>query len=86
MSVLGPPAPPQDVTVRAGSTPATIQVSWKPPTLTATGTSHGANVTGYGVYAKGQRVSSPSSVTVTVTFGEFQLTGKGNNKSVTALE
>ncbi|KAM6377783.1 RIMS-binding protein 2 isoform 9-T9 [Pluvialis apricaria] len=53
----GPPAPPQDITVRAGSTPATIQVSWKPPTLTATGTSHGANVTGYGVYAKGQRVA-----------------------------
>ncbi|XP_029881411.1 RIMS-binding protein 2 isoform X16 [Aquila chrysaetos chrysaetos] len=53
----GPPAPPQDVIVRAGSTPATIQVSWKPPTLTATGTSHGANVTGYGVYAKGQRVA-----------------------------
>ncbi|XP_054700733.1 RIMS-binding protein 2 isoform X11 [Grus americana] len=53
----GPPAPPQDVTVRVGSTPATIQVSWKPPTLTATGTSHGANVTGYGVYAKGQRVA-----------------------------
>ncbi|XP_071428119.1 RIMS-binding protein 2 isoform X3 [Pithys albifrons albifrons] len=53
----GPPAPPQDVTVRAGSTPGTIQVSWKPPTLTATGTSHGANVTGYGVYAKGQRVA-----------------------------
>ncbi|NWX97196.1 RIMB2 protein, partial [Nothoprocta ornata] len=53
----GPPAPPQDVTVRAGSTSATIQVSWKPPTLTATGTSHGANVTGYGVYAKGQRVA-----------------------------
>ncbi|KAM7090035.1 RIMS-binding protein 2 isoform 3-T3 [Ciconia maguari] len=53
----GPPAPPQDVTVRAGSSPATLQVSWKPPTLTATGTSHGANVTGYGVYAKGQRVA-----------------------------
>ncbi|XP_062445856.1 RIMS-binding protein 2 isoform X10 [Rhea pennata] len=53
----GPPAPPQDVTVRAGSTAATVQVSWKPPTLTATGTSHGANVTGYGVYAKGQRVA-----------------------------
>nr|XP_013804641.1 PREDICTED: RIMS-binding protein 2 isoform X2 [Apteryx mantelli mantelli] len=53
----GPPAPPQDVTVWAGSTPATLQVSWKPPTLTATGTSHGANVTGYGVYAKGQRVA-----------------------------
>ncbi|XP_025751271.1 RIMS-binding protein 2 isoform X1 [Manacus vitellinus] len=53
----GPPAPPQDVAVRAGSTPGTLQVSWKPPTLTATGTSHGANVTGYGVYARGQRVA-----------------------------
>ncbi|NWW09639.1 RIMB2 protein, partial [Oreocharis arfaki] len=53
----GPPAPPQDVAVRAGSTPGTIQVSWKPPALTATGTSHGASVTGYGVYAKGQRVA-----------------------------
>ncbi|NWW23062.1 RIMB2 protein, partial [Falcunculus frontatus] len=53
----GPPAPPQDVAVRAGSTPGTVQVSWRPPALTATGTSHGASVTGYGVYAKGQRVA-----------------------------
>uniref|UniRef100_A0A8C5U729 RIMS-binding protein 2 n=1 Tax=Malurus cyaneus samueli TaxID=2593467 RepID=A0A8C5U729_9PASS len=63
----GPPAPPQDVAVRAGATPGTVQVSWKPPTLTATGTSHGATVTGYGVYAKGQRVAEvpfPSADTV----------------------
>ncbi|NXL78592.1 RIMB2 protein, partial [Leptocoma aspasia] len=53
----GPPAPPQDVAVRAGPTPGTVQVSWKPPALSATGTSHGASVTGYGVYAKGQRVA-----------------------------
>ncbi|NXX36608.1 RIMB2 protein, partial [Nicator chloris] len=53
----GPPAPPQDVAVRAGPTPGTLQVSWKPPALSATGTSHGASVTGYGVYAKGQRVA-----------------------------
>ncbi|XP_053444625.1 RIMS-binding protein 2 isoform X6 [Nycticebus coucang] len=53
----GPPAPPQDVTIQAGATPATIQVSWKPPVLTPTGLSNGANVTGYGVYAKGQRVA-----------------------------
>ncbi|XP_075852536.1 RIMS-binding protein 2 isoform X1 [Microcebus murinus] len=53
----GPPAPPQDVTIQAGATPATIQVSWKPPALTPTGLSNGANVTGYGVYAKGQRVA-----------------------------
>ncbi|KAJ7309723.1 hypothetical protein JRQ81_007785, partial [Phrynocephalus forsythii] len=53
----GPPAPPQDIRIQAGPTPGTIFVSWKPPTLTATGTSNGANVTGYGVYAKGQRVA-----------------------------
>ncbi|NWU37012.1 RIMB2 protein, partial [Hylia prasina] len=53
----GPPAPPQDVAVRAGPAPGTIQVCWKPPALSATGTSHGASVTGYGVYAKGQRVA-----------------------------
>uniref|UniRef100_A0A8C3NDJ1 RIMS-binding protein 2 n=1 Tax=Geospiza parvula TaxID=87175 RepID=A0A8C3NDJ1_GEOPR len=52
----GPPAPPQEVCVRAGSAPGTLQVCWKPPALSATGTSHGASVTGYGVYAKGQRV------------------------------
>uniref|UniRef100_A0A8C5JLZ3 RIMS-binding protein 2 n=1 Tax=Junco hyemalis TaxID=40217 RepID=A0A8C5JLZ3_JUNHY len=53
----GPPAPPQEVCVRAGSAPGTLQVCWKPPALSATGTSHGATVTGYAVYAKGQRVS-----------------------------
>ncbi|XP_043413226.1 RIMS-binding protein 2 isoform X3 [Prionailurus bengalensis] len=53
----GPPAPPQDVTVHAGPTSATVQVSWKPPALTTAGLSNGANVTGYGVYAKGQRVA-----------------------------
>ncbi|XP_028359393.1 RIMS-binding protein 2 isoform X3 [Phyllostomus discolor] len=53
----GPPAPPQDVTVHAGATPGTVHVSWKPPALTATGLSNGANVTGYGVYANGQRVA-----------------------------
>ncbi|XP_052611476.1 RIMS-binding protein 2 isoform X6 [Peromyscus californicus insignis] len=53
----GPPAPPQDVIVQAGATAATVQVSWKPPALTPAGLSNGANVTGYGVYAKGQRVA-----------------------------
>ncbi|KAL9834196.1 RIMS-binding protein 2 isoform 1-T1 [Geothlypis trichas] len=56
----GPPAPPQEVCVRAGSAPGTLQVCWKPPALSATGTSHGATVTGYGVYAKGQRVAEVS--------------------------
>uniref|UniRef100_A0A8D0DJB6 RIMS-binding protein 2 n=1 Tax=Salvator merianae TaxID=96440 RepID=A0A8D0DJB6_SALMN len=53
----GPPAPPQDIRIQAGPSSGTISVSWKPPVLTATGTSNGANVTGYGVYAKDQRVA-----------------------------
>ncbi|CAK6439934.1 unnamed protein product [Pipistrellus nathusii] len=53
----GPPAAPQEVSVQAGATPATAQVSWKPPALSAAGLSNGAAVTGYGVYAKGQRVA-----------------------------
>ncbi|KAK1328229.1 hypothetical protein QTO34_011796 [Cnephaeus nilssonii] len=59
----GPPAAPQDVTVQAGAAPATAQVSWKPPALSAAGLSNGATVTGYGVYAKGQRVAEVAAPT-----------------------
>ncbi|KAL1768816.1 RIMS-binding protein 2 isoform X1 [Sigmodon hispidus] len=67
----GPPAPPQDVTVQAGATAATVQVSWKPPALTPTGLSNGANVTGYGVYAKGQRVAEVIAPTADSTAVEL---------------
>ncbi|XP_067557329.1 RIMS-binding protein 2 isoform X9 [Pseudorca crassidens] len=67
----GPPAPPQDIAVQAAATPATVQVSWKPPALTATGLSNGANVTGYGVYAKGQRVAEIISPTADSTAVEL---------------
>ncbi|XP_029142040.1 RIMS-binding protein 2 isoform X4 [Protobothrops mucrosquamatus] len=53
----GPPAPPQDIRIQAGPAPGTILVCWGPPVLTAAGTSNGANVTGYGIYAKNQRVA-----------------------------
>ncbi|XP_043924691.1 RIMS-binding protein 2-like isoform X12 [Protopterus annectens] len=53
----GPPVPPQDVLVQAGPVPGTLQIHWKPPALTSTGTSNGANVTGYAVFAKGQKVA-----------------------------
>ncbi|XP_030075119.1 RIMS-binding protein 2 [Microcaecilia unicolor] len=53
----GPPAPPQDIRIQAGPTPTTILVTWKPPTLTPTGTSNGTNITGYVAYAKGQKVA-----------------------------
>ncbi|XP_037672993.1 RIMS-binding protein 2 isoform X1 [Choloepus didactylus] len=71
----GPPAPPQDVTVQAGATAATVQVSWKPPTLTPSGLSNGADVTGYGVYAEGQRVAeaaSPSAVGTAVELARLR--------------
>ncbi|XP_054936454.1 RIMS-binding protein 2 isoform X8 [Physeter macrocephalus] len=67
----GPPAPPQDIAVQAAATPATVQVSWKPPALTATGLSNGASVTGYGVYAKGQRVAEIISPTADGTAVEL---------------
>ncbi|XP_059850562.1 RIMS-binding protein 2 isoform X2 [Hypanus sabinus] len=59
----GPPAPPQDVTVQVGMTPGTLQINWKPPPLTSTGTSNGARVTGYSVCAKGQKVAEVKMAT-----------------------
>lgn len=53
----GPPMPPHDVQVLCGQGPGVLQVHWKPPILSPTGTSNGANVVGYAVCTKGQRVS-----------------------------
>lgn len=49
--------PPQDVQVLCGQAPGVLQVHWKPPLLSPSGTSNGANVIGYAVCTKGQRVS-----------------------------
>uniref|UniRef100_UPI00398EF5ED RIMS-binding protein 2 isoform X2 n=1 Tax=Pristiophorus japonicus TaxID=55135 RepID=UPI00398EF5ED len=71
----GPPAPPQDVIVQVGTAPGTIQISWKPPQLSSTGTSNGARVTGYSVCAKGQRVAEVMLATaegVTVDYLRIQ--------------
>lgn len=54
--VSGPPLPPQDVQVQLGQTPGVLQIRWKPPPLTPTGTSNGASVIGYIVCTKGQKV------------------------------
>uniref|UniRef100_A0A3Q2QIF1 RIMS binding protein 2 n=1 Tax=Fundulus heteroclitus TaxID=8078 RepID=A0A3Q2QIF1_FUNHE len=53
----GPPQPPQDVQVLCGQAPGVLQVRWKPPILSPTGTSNGANVVGYAVCTKGQRIA-----------------------------
>ncbi|XP_051537271.1 RIMS-binding protein 2-like isoform X2 [Myxocyprinus asiaticus] len=53
----GPPQPPQEVQVQCGQAPGILQVRWKPPPMTPMGTSNGANVIGYAVCTKGQRIA-----------------------------
>uniref|UniRef100_A0AAV2J0X4 RIMS-binding protein 2 n=1 Tax=Knipowitschia caucasica TaxID=637954 RepID=A0AAV2J0X4_KNICA len=53
----GPPLPPQDVQVQCGQAPGVLQVRWKPPMLSPAGTSNGANVIGYVVCTKGQKIA-----------------------------
>ncbi|TSQ12680.1 RIMS-binding protein 2 [Bagarius yarrelli] len=53
----GPPLPPSEVQVQCGQAPGILQIHWKPPLLTPLGTSNGANVIGYAVCTKGQRIA-----------------------------
>ncbi|TRY60454.1 hypothetical protein DNTS_028898 [Danionella cerebrum] len=53
----GPPLPPQEVQVQCGQAPGIVQVHWKPPPMTPMGVSNGANVIGYAVCTKGQRIA-----------------------------
>ncbi|XP_078017962.1 RIMS-binding protein 2 isoform X7 [Epinephelus lanceolatus] len=71
----GPPQPPQDVQVLCGQAPGVLQVRWKPPLLSPTGTSNGANVVGYAVCTKGQRIAEvlyPMADYVTVELTRIQ--------------
>uniref|UniRef100_A0A3Q2W7M0 RIMS-binding protein 2 n=1 Tax=Haplochromis burtoni TaxID=8153 RepID=A0A3Q2W7M0_HAPBU len=71
----GPPLPPQDVQVLCGQAPGVLQVCWKPPNLSPTGTSNGANVIGYAVCTKGQRIAEvlfPMADYVTVELTRIQ--------------
>ncbi|XP_068561981.1 RIMS-binding protein 2-like isoform X2 [Cebidichthys violaceus] len=71
----GPPQPPQDVQVLCGQAPGVLQVRWKPPVLSPTGTSNGANVVGYAVCTKGQRIAEvlfPMADYVTVELTRIQ--------------
>ncbi|XP_038589877.1 RIMS-binding protein 2-like isoform X4 [Micropterus salmoides] len=71
----GPPQPPQDVQVHCGQAPGILQVRWKPPVLSPTGTSNGANVVGYAVCTKGQRIAEvlyPMADYVTVELTRIQ--------------
>ncbi|XP_040915059.1 RIMS-binding protein 2 [Toxotes jaculatrix] len=71
----GPPLPPHDVQVLCGQAPGVLQVCWKPPILSPTGTSNGANVIGYAVCTKGQRIAEvlyPMADYVTVELTRIQ--------------
>ncbi|XP_019128006.1 RIMS-binding protein 2 isoform X4 [Larimichthys crocea] len=71
----GPPMPPHDVQVLCGQGPGVLQVHWKPPILSPTGTSNGANVVGYAVCTKGQRIAEvlyPMADYVTVEMTRIQ--------------
>ncbi|XP_078524140.1 RIMS-binding protein 2 [Lissotriton helveticus] len=71
----GPPSPPKDVSIHARPATVTMLVTWRPPVLSPTGTSNGASVIGYGVYAKGQRVAEvtfPTAENVVVDLSRIQ--------------
>ncbi|XP_047238435.1 RIMS-binding protein 2 isoform X15 [Girardinichthys multiradiatus] len=71
----GPPLPPQEVQVQCGQTPGVLQVRWKPPLLTPSGTSNGASVIGYAVCTKGQKIAEvlyPTADYVSVDLNRIQ--------------
>ena len=59
----GLPEPPLDLQVLKGPREGTITVTWLPVTINPLGTSNGAPVLGYNIYADGQEVHEVSSGT-----------------------
>ncbi|XP_078081142.1 RIMS-binding protein 2 [Mustelus asterias] len=59
----GPPDAPLDVQIEACPTPGIVLISWLPVTIDAAGTSNGVRVTGYAVYADGQKIIEVASPT-----------------------
>uniref|UniRef100_A0A8C6DP94 TSPO associated protein 1 n=1 Tax=Moschus moschiferus TaxID=68415 RepID=A0A8C6DP94_MOSMO len=71
----GPPDAPLDVQVEPGPSPGILIISWLPVTIDAAGTSNGVRVTGYAVYADGQKimeVASPTAGSVLVELSQLQ--------------
>ncbi|XP_024613432.1 peripheral-type benzodiazepine receptor-associated protein 1 isoform X2 [Neophocaena asiaeorientalis asiaeorientalis] len=72
----GPPDAPLDVQIEPGPSPGILIVSWLPVTIDAAGTSNGVRVTGYAIYADGQKimeVASPTAGSVLVELSQLQL-------------
>ncbi|XP_057629797.1 peripheral-type benzodiazepine receptor-associated protein 1 isoform X4 [Chionomys nivalis] len=72
----GLPDAPLDVQVEPGPSPGILMISWLPVTIDAAGTSNGVRVTGYTIYADGQKimeVASPTAGSVLVEVSQLQL-------------
>ncbi|XP_076369320.1 RIMS-binding protein 2-like isoform X4 [Tachypleus tridentatus] len=59
----GLPDPPVDVQIEAGPQDGTLLVTWLPVTINPNGTSNGAPVTGYAVFAGGKKITEIDSPT-----------------------
>ncbi|NWR79336.1 RIMB1 protein, partial [Centropus unirufus] len=74
--LAGTPDAPLDVQVGAGPSPGILVISWLPVTIDAEGSSNGVRVTGYAVYADGQKaieVTSPTAGSVLVDVSQLQM-------------
>ncbi|NXW47763.1 RIMB1 protein, partial [Nyctiprogne leucopyga] len=74
--LAGLPDAPLDVQVEAGPSPGILVISWLPVTIDAEGSSNGVRVTGYAVYADGQKaieVTSPTAGSVLVDLSQLQM-------------
>ncbi|XP_013374723.1 PREDICTED: peripheral-type benzodiazepine receptor-associated protein 1 isoform X3 [Chinchilla lanigera] len=72
----GAPDAPLDVQIEPGPSPGILLISWLPVTIDAAGTSNGVRVTGYAIYADGQKimeVASPTAGSVLVELSQLQL-------------
>ena len=70
---LGPPDAPLDVQVEPGPSPGILIISWLPVTIDAAGTSNGVRVTGYAIYADGQKVQPGAALSRTLGVGRGSL-------------
>ncbi|XP_053222801.1 peripheral-type benzodiazepine receptor-associated protein 1 isoform X5 [Podarcis raffonei] len=72
----GSPDAPLDVRVEPGPSPGILVISWLPVTIDAEGSSNGVRVTGYAVYADGQKVmevTSPTAGSVLAEISQLQI-------------
>ncbi|XP_064127363.1 peripheral-type benzodiazepine receptor-associated protein 1 isoform X1 [Loxodonta africana] len=72
----GPPDAPLDVQIEPGPSPGILIISWLPVTIDVAGSSNGVRVTGYAIYADGQKimeVASPTAGSVLVELSQLQL-------------